>query len=59
MAHSGGSTLSCNECDKWADRIEVPDKLIILVCPKCGTEYTYYPSGQIAFTEKQTFGGSR
>ena len=40
--------MSCR-CVSWIQALDVPGKIIVLKCSLCGTEYTLYPDGTIAY----------
>ena len=37
------------DCEKFVQKVDIPGKVIILVCKSCKTQYTFYPNGEIAY----------
>ena len=42
--------MTCH-CEEWIKSLPIPEKVIIFKCSGCGTEYTLYPNGEIAFAQ--------
>ena len=41
--------VGCPDCITWIKNRPVPEKVIILRCTQCSTEYMLYPNGQIGY----------
>jgi len=41
--------IGCDGCARWIRSLDVPGKVIVLICSVCRTEYTLYPNGEIAY----------
>jgi hypothetical protein len=44
--------VSVCPCEEWIKSQPIPGKVIGFVCQQCRTEYTLYPNGEIAYTQR-------